>query len=145
MQDGERTISTHFKVKRSKVTTELCQYFGSDAFTWEVFNVHLSYFIHTSRCMMVRGRYLYILRSKVKITDELCHYICSDKITWVIFNKQLLHFIHSCWLVRGRYLYILRSGVKIQGHNQTSNYHSDKPLAGPFLTLSVFYSLSVQC
>ena len=45
-----------------KVTSELCQHFGSDTITWVFFNVQLSYSIH--RCRMVRGRYLYILGSK---------------------------------------------------------------------------------
>ena len=45
-----------------KVTTELCQQFGSDMITLLVFNVQLSYFIH--RWRMVKGRYLYILGSK---------------------------------------------------------------------------------
>ena len=65
MQDGERKIPIHFRVKRSKVkvTTELCQHFGSDTITWVlVFNVQLSYFMH--RCRMARGRYLYMLGSK---------------------------------------------------------------------------------
>ena len=58
MQDGERKIPIHVGVKRSKpkVTTEICQHYGSDTITWVVFNIQLSYFIN--RCRMVRGRYL---------------------------------------------------------------------------------------
>ena len=72
MQDGERKIPIHFEVKMSKakVTTDLCQHFGSDAITSVVFSVQISNFIH--RYSMVRGRHLYILRSKFKVATEFC-------------------------------------------------------------------------
>ena len=62
--DLKRKLPIHFEVQGSKVkvTTERCRLFGSDPITRVVFNIQLSYFIH--RCRMVRGKYLYILRSK---------------------------------------------------------------------------------
>ena len=43
---------------------------------------------------MVRGRYLYTLRSKVKVTTELCQHVGSDTITWIVFNIEFSYFIH---------------------------------------------------
>ena len=80
---------------------------GSDTINWVVFNVQLSYFLH--RCRMARGRYLYILGSKVKVTTELCQHFGSDMITWVVFNVQLSYLIHRRKMARVRYLYILGS------------------------------------
>ena len=63
MQDDGRKILIHFGIKRSKakVTTELCQHFGSDTITL-VFNVQLLYFIH--RCRIAREHHLFIVGSK---------------------------------------------------------------------------------
>ena len=74
---------------------ELCQHFGSNTITWVVFNVPLSYFIH--RCRMARGRYLYILGSKVKATTELCQHFGSDTITLVVFNVQISYIDTGWW------------------------------------------------
>ena len=57
---GERPIGIRFVCPSIHLSVR--QHFGSDTITWVVFMVQLSYFIH--RCRMVRGRYLYILRSK---------------------------------------------------------------------------------
>ena len=112
MVRGRYLYILHFGVKRSKVkvTTELCQHFGSDTITWVLFNVQLWNFIH--RCRMMRGKYLYILRAMVKVSTELCQHFGTEIITWVLFNIQLSYIIHRCRIVREIYLYILRSGSK---------------------------------
>ena len=108
--------------------------------TWVVFYVQLSYFIH--RCRMVRGRYLYILGSKVKVTTELCQRFGSDTITWVVFNVQLSYFIHRCRMVWERYLYILGSKGKNQGHNRTLStlWFSHNNLGSFQCTAFIFYT-----
>ena len=115
MQDGERKIHTciHFGVKMSKVkvTTELCQHFGSDTITGVVLNIQLSYFIH--RCRMVSGRYLYILGSKGQGHNWTLSTLWFWHDNLSSFNVQLSYFIsyfiNRCRMVRGRYLYILGS------------------------------------
>ena len=101
----EKKIPIHFGVK-----TELYQHFGSDTITWLVFNVYLSYFIH--RCRMIRGRYLYILASKVKVATELCQHFGSDKITCVVSTYSFhISYIEAGWRKEDTYT---RWGQKVK-------------------------------
>ena len=113
MQDYKTNIPIHLRAKKVKVTTELCQHFGSDRNSWVVFNIQLSYSIHI--CKIMRGTSLheidtYIFWSqKVRVTIEICHHLGSDTKTWVVLNIQLSYLIHRCSMVRPRYLFFLGS------------------------------------
>ena len=114
------------------------KHFGSESMTWVVFNVQLSYFIH--RCRMVRESYLYILQFKGQCHNGTLSTLLFWHDSWrlVCFDKWLSNCSHRCCMVRGRYLYNIRSGIQRSRSYQKSNFHSDRPSAGPFLTLTDF-------
>ena len=73
-----------------------------------------------------------------KVSTEVCLHFDSDMITEVVFNIYSFHILYldAGWLEECTYTFW--SLEKGQGHNQKSNCHNDRPLAGPFLNLSVF-------
>ena len=118
MQDGERKISIHFGIKRSKVkvTTEHCLHFGSDTITSVVFNEQLSYFVH--RCRMVRGRYLFILwfkgqGQKLNFVNTL---VLTRKLKYVLKYSFHISYIDAAWWEEDNYT-ISGQGFKGQGHH----------------------------
>ena len=65
----------------------------------------------------MRGRHLYIFRSKVKVTTELCQHFGSYTITWVVFNIQI-SYTDAGWWEEDTYTFWGQE-VKDQGHNWT--------------------------
>ena len=94
MQDGERKLPIHLRIKRSKVkiTTELCQHFCSITITWIVFNIRLSYFIDAG--WWEEDPYIF-WGPKVKVTTDLFQHFGYGTITGVVFIVQLSYFIHK--------------------------------------------------